>query len=77
MAVVVKSNKASVTIGSGTKDIKFGTTYTRQEVETDYDNLKDKPSIEDVVLEGNKTFEELGAVTLSNFEIEKILKSTI
>lgn len=39
-----------------------------------YENLVNKPSINDVVLIGNKTFEELGLIALSNLEIETLLK---
>ena len=39
--------------------------------------IKNKPRIEDVELKGNKTFEELGAICLSNLEIEKLLNAQI
>lgn len=38
----------------------------------DYDLLKNKPSIESVVLDGDKTFVELGITRLSNSDIETI-----
>lgn len=38
----------------------------------DYDLLKNKPSIESVVLTGNKTFAQLGITKLSNSDIEEI-----
>lgn len=38
----------------------------------DYDLLKNKPSIESVVLSGNKTFAQLGITKLSNSDIEEI-----
>lgn len=38
----------------------------------DYDLLKNKPSIESVVLDGNKTFAQLGITKLSNSDIEEI-----
>lgn len=38
----------------------------------DYDLLKNKPSIESVVLDGNKTFAQLGLTKLSNSDIETI-----
>lgn len=42
-------------------------------VETgDYEKLSNKPSINDVILIGNKTFEELGDRNLSNLEIKAI-----
>ena len=50
---------------------KFGTTTF---VHTDnYEDLYNQPSIEDVVLVGNKTFEELGMSALSQTDVEKIL----
>lgn len=38
-----------------------------------YNNLYNKPAIEGVVLEGNKTFEELNLVPLSNADLAQIL----
>lgn len=38
----------------------------------DYDLLKNKPRIESVVLDGNKTFAQLGVSKLSNSDIEEI-----
>lgn len=38
----------------------------------DYNALANKPSINEVVLKGNKTFEDLGDITLSNIEIKQI-----
>lgn len=40
---------------------------------TDYNLLNNKPQIEGVTLEGNKTFEELTLVSLTNAEIEQLL----
>lgn len=41
----------------------------------DYLELINKPSINNVTLENNKSFEELGMVPLSNLEIMEILKN--
>lgn len=38
-----------------------------------YKQLDNKPSIEGVTLINNKTFEDLGAISLSNTEIEKLI----
>lgn len=38
-----------------------------------YENLDNKPKIEGVELVNNKTFKELGANSLTNLEIEKLL----
>lgn len=40
---------------------------------TDYNELTNKPSIESVILTGNKTFEDLGLENISNIELEEIL----
>lgn len=39
----------------------------------DYNLLYNKPQIEGVTLEGNKSFEELTLVSLTNAEIEQLL----
>lgn len=39
---------------------------------TDYNELKNKPKINDVVVEGEKTFEDYGDHILSNLEIKTI-----
>lgn len=45
-----------------------------QIVETgDYENLINQPSIEDTVLKGNKTIDQIGVGTLTVQEIERIL----
>lgn len=41
---------------------------------SDYDLLKNKPCIESVCLDGNKTFAQLGLTKLSNSDIETILE---
>ena len=44
-----------------------------QKIETsDYNKLYNKPSINEVELKGNKTFEDLGDHMLTNIEIKKI-----
>lgn len=42
-------------------------------IDGDYDKLKNKPIIEDGVVEGTKTFLQYGLTPLSNFEIEHML----
>lgn len=39
----------------------------------DYNDLRNKPSIEGVTLEGDKTFEELNLQRLTNAELENML----
>lgn len=41
---------------------------------SDYEDLSNKPSIEDVVLMGNKSFSDLGLEALTNEEIEVLLR---
>lgn len=43
----------------------------------DYKKLKNKPQIEGVELTNNKSFEELGAKSLSNMEIERLINIQI
>lgn len=53
-------------------DLTLGFEQT-QIVRTDnYNELYNKPSINEVVLEGNKTFEDLGDHMLTNIEIKQI-----
>lgn len=40
---------------------------------TSYNDLEDKPSIENVILQHNKTFKQLGMEEMTNAEIERIL----
>lgn len=40
---------------------------------TDYEKLENKPSINNTVLDGNKNFEDLGMIPLSNMEIMQII----
>lgn len=42
---------------------------------TSYEQLDDLPKINDVTLIGNKSFEDLGAESLTNLEIEAIINS--
>ena len=46
----------------------------KQVMDKDYENLKNKPSINDVMLSGNKTFEDLGDHILTNTEILNLYK---
>lgn len=42
----------------------------------DYNELYNKPKIEGVTLEGNKTFEELTLIGLTNIEIYNLINGT-
>lgn len=52
-------------------------------VDVDYNELKNRPKIKNVTLEGNKSFDELGLyeepdlVTLSNSDIDSLLDSIV
>lgn len=53
------------------RDISFS--IEGRVIETgNYDKLINKPSINEVVLQGNKTFEDLGDHNLTNIEIKTI-----
>lgn len=43
----------------------------------DYNKLDNKPQINDVELIGNKSFEDLGAESLTNIDIENIINSIV
>lgn len=43
----------------------------------DYNQLKNRPKIEGVTLVGNKTFEELGFLEMSNSEIQDIINALV
>lgn len=43
----------------------------------DYNKLNNKPQINDVELIGNKSFEDFGAESLTNIEIENIINSIV
>ena len=43
----------------------------------DYNKLKNHPQINDIELIGNRTFEDLGADSLTNLEIETIINSVV
>ena len=58
---------ASLSAPGGLK-ASFGT-YHEGAVENNYNELSNKPSIEQVELVGNKNFSDLGLETMSNMEI--------
>ena len=78
MNVEINVKKASLEIGKTQKpNIKIGATYTEKLLANDYNTLKNQPSIEGVKLINDKTFEDLGAISLSNLEIENLINSQI
>ena len=46
-------------------------------VENDYNKLKNKPSINGISLENNKSFEDLGCDSVTNTELKSIYESII
>lgn len=51
-----------------------GNEIIKTEATSDYRKLINKPKIEGVELIGNKTLDDLGMSTITNFELEKLLK---
>lgn len=47
----------------------------RPVINTDYEQLENKPQINGVELNGNKTFEELGEQTITNVELQDIINT--
>lgn len=47
----------------------------RPVINTDYEQLENKPQINGVELDGNKTFEELGEQTITNVELQDIINT--
>lgn len=64
---------------SSQMNLKFGTEIKPVigNPASDYSELSNKPSINGVTLVGNKTNEELNITSLSNSEIEELLKSFV
>lgn len=73
MNVEIIAKKSSVDINAGKKSIKLNAPYTEHLLANDYTTLKNKPSIEGITLIDNKTFEDLGVISLTNLEIEKLI----
>lgn len=69
------SNELEITGSIDTlKNVKGSlSTPTEKIVPGDYDKLRNKPSIENVTLQGNKTIDQIGVGTMTVQEIEKIL----
>lgn len=80
MEVVIEANRKSVEIekqNSTGQSINIGTSYTEKLLANDYTTLKNQPKIEGVTLINNKTFKDLGATSLTNLEIEKLINSQV
>ena len=80
MEVIIEANRKSVEIekqNSTGQSINIGTSYTEKLLANDYITLKNQPKIEGVTLINNKTFKDLGATSLTNLEIEKLINSQV
>ena len=64
--VSVEAQANEYTVGSEEKVVMSGT--------SDYEKLKNKPRLNGMELVGDKSFEDVGLVALSNSELEKLLK---
>lgn len=74
--VIIELGKSSLDIedNSNANSINIGGSYTKNYLsDNDYEGLKNKPSIEGVELIKDKSFKDLGAVSLTNSEIEGLL----
>lgn len=65
-------NEENININNRSPKIETETTFTKQLIANDYNYLENKPKIENIELKGNKSFEDLGAIGLTNIEIEKM-----
>ena len=77
MEVIIDIKKTSISIEDNQQNIEIETPYTQQLLANDYNTLKNKPQIEGIELKDNKTFEDLGATSLSNIEIENLINKQI
>lgn len=73
--VIIDLSKPSISIEEIDENgINIGGSYTKNYLsDNDYEGLKNKPSIEGVELIKDKSFKDLGAVSLTNLEIEELL----
>ncbi len=73
--------ESSITTGINVSEVGIGGPKGEKgdpgEPASDYVPLVNKPKINDVTLQGNKTFEDLGAESLSNIDIENIINSIV
>lgn len=72
---IVKDRTQTVRISPIQKDsVKVGIKSAVNYIyDLDYTDLKNKPSINDVELVGNKTSEDIGISTISNSQISKLI----
>lgn len=60
---------------SNKETINVTTTIPSKVLEKDYNKLENKPSINGVELQGDKSFEDLGRYNVTNFRLKEIIDS--
>ncbi len=65
-------NRARLRV-EGDETVRLGASQGRDTMDYDYNSLRNKPSIEGVTLQGDKTFPQLGLDIISNQDIDKII----
>lgn len=74
MEVQINASKTTLNFENKSKiNIELGASHTENLLANDYNTLKNKPLIEGIVLKDNKTFKDLGLISLTNLEIENLL----
>lgn len=73
------ANKTIYVVDDPEEEIRIGASVTTisSSATVDYEDIQNKPQIQNVELSGNKTFEDLGAFSMSNSEIEDLINSQI
>lgn len=66
-------SKGSISGNVKSRGSLSGDVKVYQKLIYDYNLLENKPSIEDVTLQGNKVMSDFGDRTISNFEIKDII----
>lgn len=66
------AERIPMNLKGGTSRIPMGMDSVMIHIERDYNKLINQPSVNNEVLEGNKTFEDLGDHTMTNIEIKAI-----
>lgn len=66
-------SKGTISGGVRSRGSISGDVRVYQKLVHDYNDLENKPSIEDVTLIGNKVMSDFGDRTISNFEIKDII----
>lgn len=67
------ANEFEIEMQSSIQEIELVETNVTNIGTKNYPELYNKPSIEGVTLINNKTFKDLGATSISNLEIEKLI----